>query len=100
MFTKGEWKILNEGELGTGKGFRVLPEVREDGTFAFSCEIIGEYAFDNANLIVALPDMYEALKAWGKLRAMHPLDSGADIDAIFRECCDITDKALAKAEGK
>ena len=27
--------------------------------------------------------MYEALKAWDKLRAMQPLDSGADIDAVL-----------------
>ena len=46
----------------------------------------------------ALTDLYEALEAWDKLRAMHPLDSGCDIDKIFWECCDITDKALAKAK--
>ena len=50
-------------------------------------------------LCKSAPDLYEALKAWDDLRAMHPLDSGADIDDIFQECCRVTDKALAKAEG-
>jgi len=45
-------------------------------------------------------DLYGALEAWDELRAMHPLDSGTDIDEIFWRCCEITDKALAKAEGK
>lgn len=54
----------------------------------------------NAHLIAAAPDMYEALKAWDELRAMQPLDSGADIDAILQKCSQKTDKALLKAEGK
>lgn len=44
--------------------------------------------------------LYEALLSWDKLRAMRPMDSGADIEAILNECSDITDKALALAEGK
>ena len=51
-------------------------------------------------LCKSAPDLYEALMAWDKLRAMQPLDSGADIDAILQECSEITDKALAKAESK
>ena len=45
-------------------------------------------------------ELYEALRAWDELRAMQPLDSGDDIRKILHKCCSITDKALAKAEGK
>jgi len=46
----------------------------------------------------AAPKLYKALRGWDKLRAMQPLDSGADIDAILQECAEITDKALALAK--
>ena len=97
-YTKGEWSVDPEIEQD-GYFIRCLDE-NEDGESVAFVYPFGKNPKANAHLIVAAPDMYEALKGWDKLRAMRPLDSGADIDAILQKCAEITDKALARAEGK
>lgn len=100
-YTKGEWTIFD---------FKDTLDLFEHGHFQIvgnnqrsNVAIIPAHwnnAEANGHLISACPDMYKALRVWDKLRVMQPLDSGADIDAILQECAKITDKALAKADGK
>jgi len=106
-YTKGKWRYEEDDDSYQDKN-------RDTGTYKgvitggvvelVLCVMIGDCLENevesNANLIAAAPNLYEALKSWDKLRAMRPLDSGADIDDILRECSRITDEALSKAEGK
>jgi hypothetical protein len=88
-YTKGKW-MVDRHIVASSEGDAICAVYEhEDGV-----------AEANAHLIAAAPDMYEALRTWDKLRAMQPLDSGADIDAILQKCAEITDKAILKAEGK
>lgn len=88
--TKGEWK--EHGEI-------IETDYAPNGAVIASINSATKQWEANAHLIAAAPDMLMALKAWDKLRAMRPLDSGADIDEILNECSLITDKALLKAGG-
>ena len=86
-YTKGNWKASKSPM----------------GDWIISTEdtlICREVRHFNAHLIAAAPEMYEALKSWGELYAMRPIDSGDDIQKILKRCWCKTEKALAKAEGK
>lgn len=91
-YTKGVWKQDGLSVKAWGRGVISISPTPEKGG-VFECVA-------NAQLIAAAPEMYEALKAWDDLRAMEPLDSGSDIEAILTDCSEITDKALLKAEGR
>ncbi len=96
--TEGNWKIARDTDtdsntLVIGSDGGVIADTYCNWRKKELCE-------SNACLIASSPEMYEALIAWGELVAMRPLDSGADIDDILTRCDEITDKALAKAEGR
>ena len=115
-YTKGEWE---KHAYGNGN-FYIEASGRQVATIHYyPTDKSDEIASTNTQLIIeavnqcidinpdnplnvaqSIKQMYEALKGWDKLRAMHPLDSGADIDDIFWGCCKTTDKALSKARSK
>jgi len=89
-YTKGEWGMYqHETELGTEVKIYSVDN-SEDIAYVGRVGFRQAEIQANANLIVAAPDMYEALKAM------------ADIHSPYspRVAHDMADKALAKAEGK
>ncbi len=86
-YTKGEWKVVKDGN------FRDI--IAEKGKVIAS---VSKYHYpdqfeDNAHLIAASPEMYEALK-----ELLAGLNNPRPV--FLRESMDKCEKALLKAEGK
>jgi len=111
-YTKGEWKI---------EGHTVVSDALRYGIWLYKIADVTAHAqvetIANANLIAAAPDMYEALKAvqcywhscydiWdrGENMMLSGTESirvaGDDLDKLCDEASELTEQALAKAEGK
>ncbi len=92
-FTPGPWET---NDLGKGNAVIVQPV---DTSLPPICFVDRQpNVFDNANLIAAAPEMYEALNdAQEELRLIRMKDTNAVYDPTVRIRIEI---ALAKAEGK
>lgn len=95
-YTKGEWTV-QDGDFGP----QIVCDDQDDNTVLIA-EVNPYHEDDktiqaNARLIVAAPDMYEALKDIIAEAEKSHLTIGADLDDSIRV---FGKQALAKAEGK
>jgi hypothetical protein len=82
-YTKGEWKLDRRDIIS---GNKTIARLSQSSTLQDEVEVLA-----NANLIIAAPDMYEALKI---LTGKH--ETSVDYGVAYREAL----KAIAKADGK
>lgn len=92
-YTKGQWKQQREHIYSPDNKLIATAEVREQVDW-----------YENARLISACPDMYEALKYSAELievaRQYFPKSIKTSDKFTLENTCATISKALAKAEGK
>lgn len=96
--TPGPWKAE---EVGAGEIFIIVPDLdaagQQDGWKSGICEMSKDGDWDNANLIAAAPEMYEALV--GVVRGHDYEERGVEYRHIC-DACDLARAVIAKAEGR
>ena len=98
-YTKGKWKVYTDNMVG------MTDIVVEDGTGFFTETIASIRRTNknykaNAHLIVSAPKLYEALKVVKDALENNQNNGKEALQFAIKASLFITDKALAKAEGK